>query len=99
MNFSKDDMCEHFCNNHCCSNDCPNIQYEYVENKYGYGIADDIGLERISCKKCNYNVKNCTCEDCLFLGSNNCKNFIGVMRDTDALYVVRRCEYKCTGNE
>lgn len=97
MIFSKDDMCENFCNYHCSTNDCPNIQYEAVENNYGYGIADDIGLERVTCKNCNYNTKYCTCEDCFFLGSDKCKNFIGVMKDTDAVYIARRCEQNVLG--
>lgn len=92
MYFSKDDICEHFCNEHCCSTDCPNIQYETVENKYGCGIADDMGLERISCKNCNYNVNYCTCKDCFFLGSDKCKNFTYVLTDTDSVIIVRRWE-------
>ena len=90
MIISKDDMCEHFCNYHCCTTDCPNIQYESIDQKYGYGIADDMGLERISCKNCKYNIKNCTCEDCYFLGGDKCKNFIGVSQDTDSLIIIRR---------
>lgn len=65
--------CEHFCNYHCCSNDCPNIQYDTIDEKYGYGIADDIGLKQTVCKSCNYNEIYCTCEDCYLLYSKYCK--------------------------
>ena len=41
-----------------------------VDERYGYGIADDIGLEEISCKQCLYNSGKC--EDCLFVKSKDC---------------------------
>ena len=39
---------------------------------FGYGIAEDMGLERIECRDCLYADKRCTCEDCYFMGSEEC---------------------------
>lgn len=64
--------CEHFCNYHCSTSDCPNIQYEAANEYWGYGIADDMGLERIRCSECQYADKHRTCEDCYFKGSPEC---------------------------
>lgn len=55
---------------HCLTNDCPNIQYDFADSKYGFGIADDMGLEKINCSECIYN--SYACDDCLFQGSNDC---------------------------
>ena len=65
-------ICEHFCNYHCSTSDCPDIQCDMADNKWGYGIAEDMGLERIDCKDCAYNDKHCTCEDCYFKDSSDC---------------------------
>lgn len=64
--------CEQFCNYHCSTDDCPNIQYDAADQYWGFGIADDIGLERIKCRDCLYADKRCTCEDCYFMGSEEC---------------------------
>lgn len=60
------EKCENFCNYHCITNDCPNIQVDTIDELYGYGIASDMGIERISCKRCEWNDRNCTCRDCYF---------------------------------
>lgn len=49
---------------HCTCGDCPNVQYDIANNRYGFGIAEDMGLEKISCKECRYNTGKC--KDCLF---------------------------------
>lgn len=64
--------CDKFCNYHCCTSDCPNIQYEECDAKWGDGIADDIGMERVKCKDCVYSDKHCGCDDCYFQGSKEC---------------------------
>lgn len=69
--------CERFCNGHCSSSDCPNIQYDMVNDKWGYGIAEDIGLERVRCSECCYNDNHCTCNDCYFQGGKDCLKFGG----------------------
>lgn len=56
-----------------CSYDCPNFQIDIVNEKYGYGIADDIGLEEINCYDCSYNSGKCN--DCLFENSTDCKEY------------------------
>lgn len=66
------EKCENFCNAHCCTSDCPHIQYDAADEMWGYGIADDMGLERVRCKDCLYADKRCTCKDCYFQGSNEC---------------------------
>lgn len=63
---------ECFVNFHC-SSDCPNFQIYRVDQYYGYGIANDIGLKEISCKDCYYNSGKC--EDCLFEHSQDCPEF------------------------
>lgn len=64
--------CEHFCNGHCCTSDCPNIQCDMADDKWGFGIAEDMGLERIRCSDCVYYDKRCDCDDCYFNGSAEC---------------------------
>ena len=54
----------------CCTMDCPNIQYDAVDERWGYGIADDCGLERIDCKDCAYN--SGLCVDCMFQNDKEC---------------------------
>lgn len=53
-----------------CSLDCPNFQIDMLDDRYGYGISDDIGLERISCKDCYYNSGKC--DDCIFVNTQEC---------------------------
>ena len=55
---------------HCCTDACPNIQYDACEQYWGYGIAEDCGLERVKCSKCYLNSGEC--EDCLFQHSEDC---------------------------
>lgn len=64
--------CEHFCNWHCCTSDCPNIQCDMADDKWGFGIAEDMGLERIRCSDCVYADKRCDCDDCYFKGGEEC---------------------------
>ena len=59
--------------NYHCSSDCPNAEYEMANDRYGFGIADDMGLEKISCKQCRYNTGRC--EDCLFIHSKDCPEY------------------------
>lgn len=56
--------------NYHCSFDCPNFQLDEIDDRYGFGIADDMGIERISCKQCLYNSGKC--DDCLFVKSSDC---------------------------
>lgn len=71
-----DNICSYFCNYHCCSNDCPNINVDEFEDRYDLP-ASEVGLERISCGQCQYNDKHCGCEDCLFQGSKECQKMNG----------------------
>ena len=68
--------CENFCNYHCCTSACPDIQCDEFEEWYGIP-ASDSGLERIDCKDCIYNEKNCDCDDCYLQGSEYCPEFGG----------------------
>lgn len=62
--------CKQFVNANCCFN-CPNHEIDFFE--YWYGIpASDAGLERISCKECQYRDDLCTCMDCYNLGGEEC---------------------------
>lgn len=58
-----------FVNAHC-SSDCPNFDVDMVNDRYGYGIADDMGLAVVKCKDCIYNSE--TCDNCLFQCSKDC---------------------------
>ncbi len=62
-----------FVNYHCSNGDCPNAEYETADDRYGFGIADDMGLEQISCKQCCYNTGRC--EDCLLEHSKDCPEY------------------------
>ncbi len=62
--------CKDFCAVQCTDGRCPNVQYEACDQTYGYGIADDCGMEKISCKKCMYNTG--LCKDCLFENEKEC---------------------------
>lgn len=64
--------CGYFCNVHCTNSDCPNIQYDEVENIWGAGIAEDMGMERVKCGECYYTDRRCGCDDCLFYDSMDC---------------------------
>lgn len=59
-----------FVNGHCCY-DCPNFEIQMANEKYGYGIADDMGLKEIKCSECCWE-KNAECIDCLFANTENC---------------------------
>ena len=59
-----------FTSYHCTCGDCPNAQYDIADDRYGFGIAEDMGLEKISCKECRYNTGKC--EDCLFFNGSEC---------------------------
>lgn len=58
-----------FVNVHC-SIDCPNFKIDIANNRYGYGIAEDMGFKRIRCKGCYHNTGKC--EDCLFFNGSEC---------------------------
>ena len=60
-----------FTNYHCTCEDCPNITAELADDRWGCGIADDMGLHKIQCSDCNYSKCN-TCKDCYFDGSPEC---------------------------
>lgn len=62
--------CKGFSNIACINGNCPNAEYEAVNEKYGFGIADDMGLETVTCSKCYYNTGNC--KDCMFEGTEDC---------------------------
>lgn len=64
--------CDRFCNEHCVTSDCPNIQCDMADDKWGFGIAEDMGLERIRCCDCVYQDRHCGCDDCCFRGSSEC---------------------------
>lgn len=64
--------CKEFGNLHCCTSDCPNIRCDEFEERYDLP-SSDIGLERVACRHCEYNDKNCTCDDCLFQNSEYCQ--------------------------
>lgn len=68
--------CENFCNWHCSTTDCPNIQCDEFE-EYWDVPAEDTGLERIKCKDCRYNDKHCGCDDCYFKSSKECPEYDG----------------------
>ena len=63
-----------FVNAHC-SIDCPNFQIDIVNERYGYGIAEDMGFKEISCKECYYNTGKC--DDCLFFNDPECAEYEG----------------------
>ena len=69
-----------FVNAHC-SYGCPNFQIDTVNERYGYGIADDMGLEKVSCKDCCYNSGKC--DDCLFEHSKECLEYSAKMDGGD----------------
>ena len=64
--------CERFCNYHCCTDDCPNIQRDIADERWGCGIADDMGLPEVDCKDCAFQDKFCGCDDCYFNGGKDC---------------------------
>ena len=61
-----------FVNAHCCY-DCPNFERQIADDRYGYGIAEDMGLEEVKCKDCSYNSGEC--KDCLLENSPDCPNY------------------------
>lgn len=60
-----------FCADQCFNGECPNAQYEAADERWGYGIADDMGLGKIKCMQCIYNTGKC--EDCSFEDTEYCK--------------------------
>lgn len=58
----------------CYDSRCPNIAYDMIDDKWGGGIADDIGLEKIPCSKCEYHRGEC--KDCYLKGSPMCGDII-----------------------
>ena len=70
-----------FVNSHC-SLDCPSAEYEMADDRYGFGIADDMGLEKVSCKQCCYNTGRC--EDCLFEHSKECPEYIDCQMEQES---------------
>lgn len=58
-----------FVNQHCAY-DCPNFEIDRINEKYGYGITDDMGLEKVKCKDCYYETGECS--ECLFYGDKEC---------------------------
>jgi len=61
---------ECFTNGWCCTDRCPNAQYDMIDDRWGIGIADDCGLERIKCKDCIY--ESGDCRDCLWQDTDKC---------------------------
>lgn len=53
--------CKNYTGVACVDGSCPNAQYESADERYGYGIAEDMGLEKVKCKDC-WRYKGC--EDC-----------------------------------
>lgn len=70
MSKSKRQKC--FVNGHCCY-DCSNFEIQTVAERYGYGIAEDMGLEEVECKDCFYNSGEC--KDCLLKNSPDCPKY------------------------
>lgn len=58
----------------CGTSNCPSIEYDMADQRFGYGIADDMGLEKIQCKDCYYMTGKC--EDCLFYESPECEEIM-----------------------
>lgn len=69
---SKSKRQECFVNGHCCY-DCPNFDIQTADERYGYGIAEDMGLDEIKCKDCRYNSGEC--KDCLLENSPDCPKY------------------------
>lgn len=61
-----------FVNGHCAY-DCPNNAVDYINDKYGFGIADDMEFREIKCSDCRY--ESGECEDCLFALTEHCPSF------------------------
>ena len=66
--------CDHFCNYHCSTFDCPNIQADAFEEKWDLPAFEG-GYQRVKCKKCQYYDKRCNCTDCYFYQSEDCPNY------------------------
>lgn len=61
-----------------CSYNCPNAAIEAYDERYGYGLAADMGYKKIKCKDCMYNTGKC--EDCLFYKSEDCAKVRNMQR-------------------
>ena len=55
----------------CTNGSCPNAQIDICDERYGFGIAEDIDLHKMSCRRCWYNTEQC--KDCLFINSEVCE--------------------------
>ncbi len=54
--------CKAYCGAACIDgHSCSKAQYESVGEEYGYDLAEDMGLERTTCRNC-WHYKGC--EDC-----------------------------------
>lgn len=62
----------------CYDSRCPNIEYEMADNRWGYGIAEDMGLEKIKCKDCVYHTGEC--KDCTFFNTEYCCEYSIVIK-------------------
>ena len=40
--------CKNYCGLACIDGSCPNAQYEAADERYGYGIAEDMGRKRLT---------------------------------------------------
>ena len=67
-----------FLNAHC-SYDCLNFQIDIANERYGYGIADDMGLEEVNWKDCHY--QSGECSDCYFEHSKECPEYSEKMKE------------------
>ena len=63
----------------CCTTRCPNIEYDTADERFGYGIADDIGLKRVTCSKCFLN--SYQCKDCYLENTEDCPEIGGCHND------------------
>lgn len=66
MNEPTNGKCSGFVNANCCF-DCPNAKLEAACDYWDLDPSD-FGMRKISCKECQYNDDNCSCEDCYLKG-------------------------------
>lgn len=55
----------------CTDGRCPNAEIDMCDERYGFGIAEDIGLHETYCSRCMYNTGQC--KDCLFIDNEICE--------------------------
>ncbi len=86
-----------FCHSCCVDGSCPNAQIESMDDKYGYGIAEDVGMKKIKCSECIYFSDDC--KDCIFEETDYCsqkgKDVIDNQPTSDVVEIVRckDCKY------